>query len=178
VGGFEENRWSPHEDWETFVKMTVRGLEVEVLPQPLFYYRTDSGGRLQELSADPLVPFRQRRHLIDQFLADAELTPRERRDLWECLVAFDRFVTEGVEERLGEQRIWHDSQMADLHGFREAQLKELGDRLGTEVEAQRARAEAAEGELAALSAITPRRLLRRVARATRSRMSRSSRAAS
>jgi glycosyltransferase involved in cell wall biosynthesis len=178
VGGFEANRWSPHEDWETFVKMTVRGLEVEVLPQPLFYYRTDSGGRLQELSADPLVPFRQRRHLIDQFLADAELTPRERRDLWECLVAFDRFVTEGVEERLGEQRIWHDSQMADLHGFREAQLEELGDRLGAELEAQRARAEAAEAELAALAAITPRRLLRRAARAARSRVSRSSRTAS
>ena len=75
VGGFEAHRWSPHEDWETFVKMTVRGLEVEVLPQPLFYYRTDCGGRLQALTADPAVTFRHRAHLIDEFFADAELTP-------------------------------------------------------------------------------------------------------
>lgn len=176
VGGFEGSRWSPHEDWETFVKMTAHGLEVEVLPQPLYFYRTDSGGRLQELSADPLVPFRGRRYLIDRFLADAELTPRERRDLWESLVAFDLFVTRGVDdERLRQQQVWHESQMADLHGFREAQLKELGDRLGGEVEAQRARAEAAEEELASLSAITPRRLLRGAARAARRRVSRSSR---
>lgn len=178
VGGFEGRRWSPHEDWETFVKMAVNGLEVEVLPQPLFYYRTESGGRLQRLSADPTVPFRQRALLIDEFFVDAKLSLGERRDLWQCLQAFDRLATVGVEElheQLQEQGRWHESQMADLHGFREAQLEELGDRLGAEVEAQRARAEAAEGELASLAAIAPRRLLRRAARAARRRVSKSSR---
>jgi O-antigen biosynthesis protein len=172
VGGFEEHRWSPHEDWETFAKMSLRGLEVEVLPRPLFYYRTDSGGRLQALTADPAMTFRQRVHMIEEFFADAELTTRERRELWECLVAFDRFTHEGVEERLRELRLWHDSQMADLHGWRLSQLDELRTQLGAEVEAQRVRAEAAEGELAALSAITPRRLLRRAVRGARRRVSR------
>jgi O-antigen biosynthesis protein len=175
VGGFEAHRWSPHEDWETFVKMTLRGLEVEVLPQPLFYYRTDCGGRLQVLTADTALGFRQRTHLIDEFFADAELTPRERRDLWECLLAFDRFSSEGLNEQLKEQRLWHDSQMADLHAWRLSQLEELRAQLGAEVEAERSRAEAAEGELAALAAITPRRLLRRAWRAARRRASRSSR---
>jgi O-antigen biosynthesis protein len=172
VGGFEGNPRSPHEDWETFVKMTARGLEVAVLPQPLFYYRTDPGGRLQTLTADPAVSFQVRLRLIDRFLADAELTARERRDLWECLLAFDRLATEGIDERLREMRDWHDSQMADLHGFRQAQLDELQGRLGAEVEAQRARAEAAEGELAALSAITPRRMARRALMAARRRLGR------
>lgn len=176
VGGFEVQRWSPHEDWETFVKMTVGGLEVEVLPRPLFYYRTDSGGRLQALTADPAVVFRQRARLIDKFFADAELPARERRDLWECLQAFDRFAAEGLEERLKEQRLWHDSQMADLHAWRLSQLEELRVHLGAEVEAQRCRTEAAEGELAALAAVTPRRLLLRALRAARRRAARSARA--
>lgn len=180
VGGFEEHCWSPNEDWETFVKITLRGFEVEVLPRPLFYYRAQAGGRLQVLTADSAASFRQQEHLIDRFFADAELTPREQRDLWECLLGFDRFVSEseGLYERLGEQQLWHDSQMADLHAFRQAQLEELRAQLGAEVEAQRSRAEAAEGELAALAAITPKRLLRRALRGARSRVSRSSRSGS
>lgn len=178
VGGFEAHRWSPHEDWETFVKMAGRGFEIEVLPRPLFYYRTDSGGRLQELTADPALAFRHRLHLIDEFFAEAPLSPRERRDLWECLLAFDRLATTGVEEGLKEQRLWHDSQMADLHGWRESQLEELREHLLEGVEAQRSRAEAAEGELAALTAITPRRLVRRALRAVRSRVSKSPRSVS
>lgn len=174
VGGFEAPRWSPHEDWETFVKMAAGGLEVEVLPQPLFYYRTDSGGRLQALTVDPAMTFRQRARLIEKFFVDAELTTRERRDLWECLQAFDRFVTVGLEERLKEQRLWHDSQVEDLHAWRLSQLEELGAR----IEAERTRAEAAEGELSALSAITPRRLLRRALRAARRRLLGSSRSVS
>jgi glycosyltransferase involved in cell wall biosynthesis len=174
VGGFEGHRWSPHEDWETFAKMSLCGLEVEVLPQPLFYYRTEAGGRLQALTADPATSYRLRAHLIDEFFADADLAPREHRDLWECLQAFDRFATEGVDARLKEQRLWHDSQMADLHAYRLAQLKGLRARLDTEIEAQRSRAEAAEGELAALKAVTPRRLLRRALRSARSRVAKSS----
>lgn len=170
VGGFECHRWSPHEDWETFVKMAVRGLEVGVLPRPLFYYRTDSGGRLQTLNADPATAFRHRTHLIEEFLAEAELTPRERRDLWECLPAFDRFATEGLDERLREQRIWHDSQREDLHAWSLSQLEEQRVHLSAEINAQRHRADVAEAELAALAAITPKRLLRRAWGATRRRV--------
>ena len=139
------------------------GLEVEVFPQPLFYYRTEAGGRLQALTRGPATAFRQRAHMINRFFVDAELTPRERCDLWECLLGFDRFIHEGLKERMTEQRLWHDSQIEDLNGWRLAQLDELRAQLGGQVEAQRVRAEVAEGELAALRAVTPRRLLRRAA---------------
>lgn len=169
VGGFEGHPWSPDEDWETFAKMALDGLEIEVLPQPLFYYRIVQGGRLQTLGEDPALAYRQRTHLVD-FFVNAELTARERRDLWECLQAFDRFTTVGVNARLEEQRLWHDSQIADHNVYRLAQLEQLRAQLGAEVGAQRRRAEAAEGELASVAASTPRRLVPRALRSVRSRV--------
>lgn len=161
VGGFEVHRWSPCEDWETFVKMTVRGLEVEVLPRPLFYYRTNSGGRLQVLT-DAAMTFRQRARLVDEFFADAELTPRERRDLWECLLAFDHLSWGGVneqiawhEEQMVELRQWHDDQMEELNAWRAGQLEDLRTHFTQSLEAERARADAAERELATYVATAP-----------------------
>jgi hypothetical protein len=171
VGGFEVNLWSPTEDWETFVKLATRGLEVDVLPRPLFHYRTDAGGRLQHLGTDRATKLRLRAHLLDEFFATAELDGAARRDLLESLQAFDDFVQVGVEARLAEQREWHDSQMADLDAYRERQVEELREALGEQVasegaraEAERARAEAAEGELASLRQATSGWLLRKVVR--------------
>jgi FkbM family methyltransferase len=154
VGGFEIHPWSPHEDWETFVKMTVRGLEVEVLPQPLFYYRVEAGGRLQTLGADPGVIHRQRALMIDHFFADAELTARERRDLWEMLLAFDHVSFGGRSE----QQIWHESEMTQLRAWSDERLEELRAHLLEQVEAQRARAEALEQEMAQLRSWSDERL--------------------
>jgi glycosyltransferase involved in cell wall biosynthesis len=178
VGGFEINRWSPTEDWETFVKMAVRGLEIDVLPRPLFYYRTDAGGRLQHLGTDRATKLRLRAHLLDEFFAAAPLEESERRQLFEALQAFDDLALEGVEERLAEQRRWHDAQMADLDAYRERQVQELhrfGDervaeqeaRVETEAtraETERARAETAEHELAALRQATSGSLVGRAVR--------------
>lgn len=172
VGGFEINRWSPTEDWETFVKMATAGLELDVYPQPLFYYRTDSGGRLQSVGNDRLTTLRLRAHLVETFFVNAELSRNERRQLFECLQAFDHSVTEGMARRLAEQRLWHDSQMADLDGFREKELAKQGEHLGAEIGAQRARAEAAEAELASLREIASQGLLRRAASAVWGRTSR------
>jgi glycosyltransferase involved in cell wall biosynthesis len=161
VGGFELNLWSPTEDWETFVKMATRGLEIDVLPRPLFYYRTDAGGRLQHLGTDRATKLRLRAHLIDEFFAAAELDQAARRDLLVSLQAFDDFAEVGVERRLAEQREWHDAQMADLDGFREGQVEAVREAFAAEVAAQgaradseRARAEAAERDLGALRQAT------------------------
>lgn len=175
VGGFEDHRWSPYEDWETFVKMSLAGLDVGVLPQPLFYYRTNVGGRMAALTSSPAVDFRHRVHLIKEFFADAELTIRERRELWECLPAFDHFATRVAGRLLQEEQQWHEDQMEDLRSFASRQLDEVRGLLEGEVEAQHSRAEAAEAELASLSALTPRRLLRRGLRAARTGVSKSSR---
>lgn len=183
VGGFEVHRWSPHNDWETFVKMTLRGLEVEVLPRPLFYYRTNVGGMLQVLTADAAMTFRHRALLIDEYFADAELTSRERRDLWECLLAFDRLSWEGLNEHLAVQRRWHDSQMEELSAWGLSQLEDLRAHLNERLESERSRAEAAERELATCAATAPAvttvpyRLLERAVRLARRLASGSSRSA-
>jgi O-antigen biosynthesis protein len=176
VGGFETHGWSPHEDWETFVKMAVHGLQVEVLPRPLFYYRTDSGGRLEALTADAAMTFRHRAHLVGAFFADAALTARERRELWECLLAFDRLSWGGVNEQIAwyqeqmtELRQWHDDQIEELNAWRAGQLEGLRAHLTQSLEAERARAEAAERELASRGAAIPPAVNRLLLRARRVR---------
>jgi hypothetical protein len=169
VGGFETNLWSPTEDWETFAKMVTRGLSVDVLPRPLFYYRTDAGGRLQHLGVDRGTKLRLRAHLLDQFFANAPVDERGRRELFEALQAFD--AAAGVEARLAEQQRWHDAQMADLDAFREDQVERARSEQGARADAadaqvavERARAETAERELAALRKATSGRLLGRAVR--------------
>ncbi len=171
VGGFEVNLWSPTEDWETFVKMVTRGLEVDVLPRPLFYYRTDAGGRLQHLGTDRGTKLRLRAHLLDEFFAKAAIGEQDLRELFEALQAFDDFIGVELEARLAEQRRWHDAQMADLDAFRESQVQavitELGgraDAADAQVAIERTRAEAAERQLATLREATSGPLLGRAVR--------------
>ena len=146
VGGFEAARWSPTEDWMTFVKMAVRDFEIDVLPRPLFYYRTESGGRLEVVGTDRATKLRLGAHLLDEFFDGAELTRRERRELLESLQAFEAAVSEGFEARLSEQRQLHDGLRADLDAFRESQLEEVRGHLNAQREAETARADAAERE--------------------------------
>lgn len=88
VGGFEADPTSPYEDWETLTKIAFSGFDIDVVPRPLFWYRTDVGGRLDVLSKDPANRFRLRRRMLEEILADVELDAGERMTLWECLVAF------------------------------------------------------------------------------------------
>lgn len=154
VGGFETERWSPHEDWETLVKLRTSGLDVDVLPLPLFYYRTSAGGRLEALTEDPAMTFRHRHRMIDAFYADAELTGRERRDLWESLLAFDHVSTEGLyeqtawyREQMRDLRVWHDKQIEELRTWGEDQLETLRAHMSTEVANEAERADRALADL-------------------------------
>jgi len=44
VGGFTEDYGIGHEDWEIFAKATLMGLHLELVPEPLFWYRATVGG--------------------------------------------------------------------------------------------------------------------------------------
>ena len=44
VGGFTEDYGVGHEDWEIFAKATLMGLHLELVPEPLFWYRVMVGG--------------------------------------------------------------------------------------------------------------------------------------
>lgn len=39
IGGFHEIKGVAYEDWEIFAKLALKGYSVEVIPEPLFYYR-------------------------------------------------------------------------------------------------------------------------------------------
>lgn len=44
VGGFTEDYGIGHEDWEIFAKATLMELHLELVPEPLFWYRATVGG--------------------------------------------------------------------------------------------------------------------------------------
>jgi GT2 family glycosyltransferase len=39
LGGFSEDRGVGHEDWEFFARIALSGFRIELVPEPLFYYR-------------------------------------------------------------------------------------------------------------------------------------------
>ncbi|HVX32699.1 MAG TPA: hypothetical protein VHA80_06100, partial [Solirubrobacterales bacterium] len=94
----------------------------------------------------------------------------ERRQLLECLQAYEAYILDEAEPTFAEFRRFHESEIEDLDRFREAQLEELRGLMQGEVEAERMRAEAAEAELASWQAATPRRLAREATRRLRRRI--------
>jgi len=161
VGGFETVRWSPHEDWETLTKLAFAGFDVDVVPRPLFWYRTEVGGRLEVLTADPGRTFRLRRRMIEQLLADVELDHWERIALWDCLLgsaqpseeavrlqAANDEVSRWAHEALADANAWRERQLAETSAWRDAQLEELRAFLLSQLDLATARADRAERRLA------------------------------
>ncbi len=135
VGGFETDPNSPHEDWETLAKIAFAGFDIDVVPRPLFWYRTEVGGRLATLTKDPAQKFRLRRRIVDEILVDVELDRSERIALWECLVAFAApnedleflqrahdEVAEWAEKTLADANAWHEQHYADTVAWHEQVL--------------------------------------------------------
>ncbi|RMD68225.1 MAG: glycosyltransferase, partial [Gammaproteobacteria bacterium] len=54
AGGYTTDYGLGHEDWELFAEAVLRGLRLEVVPEPLFWYRVSSRGMLRsgDLSAN------------------------------------------------------------------------------------------------------------------------------
>ena len=126
VGGFETDPTSPHEDWETYAKIAFAGFDIDVVPRPLFWYRTKISGRLETLGEDPADKFRLRRRIVEEILADVKLDGRELIALWECLIAFAApnedvaflqrahdEVAEWAEKTLADANAWHEQHLAD-----------------------------------------------------------------
>ena len=57
VGGFHEIHGQAVEDWEFFAKATLKGLKVEVLPKPTFWYRVLESGMF--VKSDPVANARR-----------------------------------------------------------------------------------------------------------------------
>jgi len=155
VNGFETVRWSPHEDWETFTKLSFAGYHVDVVPRVLFYYRTAVGGRLEGMSGDPAQAFRLKRRMIYDLLADATLERAERISLWECLVSLGQ-----PNQELEQISSWAHRTLAEVNAWRDEQLEDLRQWLTGQLNEATARAERAEAALSAANAPMIRRILR------------------
>ncbi len=119
VGGFEVDPLSPHEDWETMSKIVFAGFKLEAVPRPLFWYRTEVGGRLEALTEGPAEIFRLRRRLVEDVLSSFALEPSERIALWECLIGFaepDEIVP-WMQEQQEELLAWAQRTLADCEAW-------------------------------------------------------------
>jgi glycosyltransferase involved in cell wall biosynthesis len=85
VGGFETDRDTSFEDWEVFVKLIHAGLEVDVLPDHLFYYRHLESGYSRITDS-----YRNHRRVLRQFLHFDHVPASERAVLWLALHGFQR----------------------------------------------------------------------------------------
>jgi GT2 family glycosyltransferase/glycosyltransferase involved in cell wall biosynthesis len=52
IGGFTEMRGAGHEDWELYVRLTLAGYKVDVLPELLQFYRQVEGGLARTLPSE------------------------------------------------------------------------------------------------------------------------------
>lgn len=48
LGGFTADPHVGHEDWELWARATLRGFSLQVVPEPLYWYRLLPGGMLSE----------------------------------------------------------------------------------------------------------------------------------
>lgn len=46
IGGFTEDYGLGHEDWEFFAKISLHGYKLQIVPEPLFWYRVANSGML------------------------------------------------------------------------------------------------------------------------------------
>jgi glycosyltransferase involved in cell wall biosynthesis len=91
VGGYETDRYAI-EDWETFTKIAGAGHAVDVIPEPLFYYRLRGDNRsvVNTKSYTDTYPFANQ--VMKKFFVGGGaggLSRAEATTLWQCVAGFD-----------------------------------------------------------------------------------------
>jgi glycosyltransferase involved in cell wall biosynthesis len=110
VGGYETDRSTPWEDWETFVKMVNRGYRIDVVPEMLLYYRVRDDSRLREMTDGWAQLYRPNLHLLRNCFFPIERLPEsEQAALWTSLVSFQKRAEQlnrhidGLHRQLGRE---------------------------------------------------------------------------
>lgn len=119
LGGFTEDVGVTHEEWELFAKAALAGRRIEILPDPVFYYRFDPGSMVRTTSA-----FANHRRSLRPYLADVPETYRPLVELAHGQALRLREVEEGLRRA-------------------EAKLKSLGHRVVDRIDSRLSRAPAA-----------------------------------
>jgi glycosyltransferase involved in cell wall biosynthesis len=90
VGGFETDERTPFEDWETFVKLARAGYQIDVIPEPLFYYRLRGDNRSLVMTKCYTDTFPYVRRIIKKFfLTPNALRPNELDPIWDYLAGIE-----------------------------------------------------------------------------------------
>jgi len=88
VGGYETDPSTPCEDWLTYVKLVHAGYAVEVVPEPLFYYRLRPDSRNARLHRGR-GEYAQTQRLLQRYFLSSNLPPGvDAASLWQALVSF------------------------------------------------------------------------------------------
>jgi O-antigen biosynthesis protein len=89
VGGYENDRGSPWEDWMTFVKLYNAGHRLDVVPEYLFDYRVRGDGRVLTMNRGRHDQYAHTVGLLRRcFLRAGPLPEAELAALWTALVSF------------------------------------------------------------------------------------------
>lgn len=128
VGGFVDDRSTPFEDWETFIKIHIHGHEVMVVPEPLFYYRLHGDNRSLEMTSSYTAFQPYIRAMIDRHLCHPENASQDDLRQWiELALGFEQsarradFIAKGRKQRI--RKLWRmlalapHSVASSLHSF-------------------------------------------------------------
>jgi glycosyltransferase involved in cell wall biosynthesis len=116
VGGYENDRSSPWEDWMTHVKLANAGYRLDVLPEFLFHYRLRGDSRMGTMNRHAEDEYANTQGLIARcFPPDRPPAPRDLADLWRALVSFRDFEKNNrpAEGRLSGQIAVRIQKMLD-----------------------------------------------------------------
>jgi glycosyltransferase involved in cell wall biosynthesis len=120
AGGFEADRNTCLEDWETFVKLVNGGFRLGVIPQPLFYYRHRTDGRSMAMTRQWTddYPFVQR--ILKRFYVPLKGLPAaEARSLWSALASYVASNDRAQDHRAQAQaEVEHLQQLLGNHPLR------------------------------------------------------------
>ena len=100
IGGFGEERDTSFEDWELFVRMRGLGLQVDVVPSVLFWYRHRESGFSRVTNG-----FANQQRVLRAFAQATQLPAQEREWLTQVLAGMEQHRQMRQSRNL-HQRIW------------------------------------------------------------------------
>jgi glycosyltransferase involved in cell wall biosynthesis len=111
VGGYETDDGTPFEDWETFVKLASAGYTIDVIPEPLFYYRLRGDNRSLVMTKSYTETFPYVQRIVKKFFAPGAAAQPESAAAWHYLAGIDAQdrVRRHLEHQINQLRIRIDT---------------------------------------------------------------------
>jgi glycosyltransferase involved in cell wall biosynthesis len=89
VGGFETDHRTPFEDWETFIKIANAGHSIDVIPEPLFFYRLRGDNRSFTMTKSYTETYPFMRRIVKSLCATPGSTDSELESVWHYVAGIE-----------------------------------------------------------------------------------------